>query len=72
VFGVLDSQAGAYTVGVNGIEFEDAGAAREYSVLRQRIMATVNSATAAGGADAAGPMRYLLQAIGTTRLPRAS
>ena len=72
VFGVLDSQAGAYTLGANGIEFEDAGAAREYSVLRQRIMTMVNSATAAGGADAAGPMRYLLQAIGTTRLPRAS
>jgi hypothetical protein len=72
VFGVLDSQAGAYTVGTNGIEFEDAGAARAYSALRQRITATVNSATAAGGADTAGPMRYLLQAIGTTRLPRAS
>jgi hypothetical protein len=72
LFGVLDSEAGTYTVGANGIEFEDAGAAREYSVLRQRITATVNSATAAGGGEAAGPMRYMLQAIGTTRLPRAS
>jgi hypothetical protein len=32
----------------------------------------VDSAKAAGGARATGPMRYLLQAIGTTRLPRAS
>jgi hypothetical protein len=72
LLGVLDSQAGAYAVSESGVRFEDVGAARDYSALRQRITATVDSAKAAGGARATGPMRYLLQAIGTTRLPRAS
>ena len=72
LLGVLDSQAGAYTVSATSIRFEDAGAARDYSALRRRVTAMVDSAQAAGGARAAGPMRYLLQAIGTTRLPRAS
>ncbi|HET6576742.1 MAG TPA: hypothetical protein VFG66_00365 [Gemmatimonadales bacterium] len=72
LLGVLDAQAGAYAVNESGVRFEDAGAARSYSALRQRITATVDSAKAAGGAGAPGPMRYLLQAIGTTRLPRAS
>ena len=72
LLGVLDAQAGAYAVSASAIRFEDAGAARDYAVLRQRITATVDSAKAAGGDEAAGPMRYLLQAIGTTRLPRAT
>ena len=72
LLGVLDSQAGAYTVSPDVVRFEDPGAARAYSALRQRIIATVDSAKAAGGAEASGPMGYLLQAIGTTRLPRAS
>jgi hypothetical protein len=72
LFGVLDAQAGAYTVTLDRIAFEDPGAARAYSALRQGIAATVDSARVAGGTDAEGPMSYLLQAIGTTRLPRAS
>jgi hypothetical protein len=71
LLGVLDAQAGTYTLTKNTIRFEDAGAAREYSALRQRITATVDSAKAAGATEGTGPMGYLLQAIGTTRLPLA-
>jgi hypothetical protein len=72
LLGVLDAQAGTYTLTKNTIRFEDRGAAREYAALRERITATVDSAKTAGGRDQAGPMSYLLQAIGTTRLPLAS
>jgi hypothetical protein len=72
LFGVLDAQAGAYRVSKNAIVFEDGTAAREYSALRQQITATVDSARAAGGAESPGPLGYLLQAIGTSRLPRES
>jgi hypothetical protein len=72
LLGVLDAQAGTYTLTKNTIKFEDRGAAREYTALRERITATVDSAKTAGGRDQAGPMSYLLQAIGTTRLPLAS
>jgi hypothetical protein len=72
LLGVLDAQAGAYRISRNAIAFEDATAAREYSALRQQIAATVDSAVAAGGAESAGPLGYLLQAIGTSRLPRES
>jgi hypothetical protein len=71
LFGVLNTQAGTYTLTKNTIRFEDPGAAREYTALRQRIAATVDSAKAAGGAEQPGPMSYMLQAIGTTRLPVA-
>jgi hypothetical protein len=71
LLGVLDDQAGTYKLDRNTIRFEDAGAKREYTVLRQRIMETVESAKAAGGRERPGPMSYLLQAIGTTRLPVA-
>jgi hypothetical protein len=72
LLGVLDAQAGTYTLTKNTIKFEDRGAAREYAALRERITAAVDSAKTAGGRDAAGPVSYLLQAIGTTRLPLAS
>jgi hypothetical protein len=72
LLGVLDGQAGTYTLTKNLIRFEDPGAARQYTVLRDRITATVDSARSAGGAEEMGPMGYLLQAIGTTRLPLAS
>jgi hypothetical protein len=72
LFGVLDAQSGTYTLTKNTIKFEDAGAAREFADLRTRIMATVDSAKAAGGWELPGPMTYLLQAIGTTRLPLAT
>jgi hypothetical protein len=72
LFGVLDAQSGTYTLTKNTIKFEDAGAAREFAVLRTRIMTAVDSAKAAGGWELPGPMSYLLQAIGTTRLPLAT
>jgi len=72
LLGVLDAQAGAYRISKNAIAFEDGTAAREYSALRQQITATVDSALAAGGAESPGPLGYLLQAIGTSRLPRES
>ena len=72
LFGVLDAQAGTYTLTKNTIKFEDAGAAREFTALRGRIIAAVDSAKVAGGWELPGPMTYLLQAIGTTRLPVAT
>jgi hypothetical protein len=72
LFGVLDAQAGTYAVTKNTIRFEDPSAAREYMALRERIVVTMDSARAVGGADHPGPMSYLLQAIGATRLPIAS
>lgn len=72
LLGVIDAQAGAYAVEGDVIRFEDASAARSYATLRQRVTAAAAAAERAGGADAPGPMRYLLQAIGTSRLPRAS
>ena len=72
LFGVLDAQAGTYTLTKNTIKFEDAGAAREFAALRGRIIAAVESAKAAGGWEQPGPMTYLLQAIGATRLPQAT
>jgi hypothetical protein len=72
LLGVLDAQAGAYRISHNSIAFEDAAAAREYSALRQQISSTVDAAIAAGGAESQGPLSYLLQAIGTSRLPRES
>ena len=71
LFGVLNAQAGTYTLTTNTIKFEDPSAAREYSALREQIMAAVASAKVTGGAEQAGPMSYLLQAIGATRLPLA-
>ena len=71
LFGVLDAQAGSYTLTKNTIKFEDAGAAREFTTLRGRIMSAVDSAKAGGGWELPGPMTYLLQAIGATRLPLA-
>jgi hypothetical protein len=72
LFGVLDAQAGTYTLTKNTIRFEDPSAAREYAALRSRIAAAVDSAKAAGGQEQSGPMAYLLQAIGATRLPLAT
>lgn len=71
LLGVLDAQAGTYAVTPNVIRFEDPSAAREYAALRQEILSTVEAAKAAGGAAQPGPMSYLLQAIGATRLPVA-
>jgi hypothetical protein len=71
LLGVLDAQAGTYTLTKNTIRFEDPAAAHEYTALRQQIGEALDSAIAAGGATTPGPMSYFIQAIGTTRLPRA-
>jgi hypothetical protein len=69
VLAVLSGEAGAYRVTEGKIHFEDAAAARQYGELRRSINAAMDSARIAGGEESAGPMGYLLKAIGTTRLP---
>jgi hypothetical protein len=69
---VLSVEAGAYRLVDGKIRFEDRAAAREYGELRRGINAAVDSARIAGGELSPGPMGYLLQAIGTTRLPLES
>jgi len=70
LLGVLDEQAGAYRLGEGTISFEDIEASRRYSVLRKQIGHLIESAREAGGEESGGPIRHLLQAVGTTRLPR--
>jgi hypothetical protein len=72
LLGVLDAQAGAYQVDKGTIRFEDPGAAHAYGELREEIGKAVDIAKASGGADSTGPMGYLLEAIGSTRLPKES
>lgn len=72
LLGVLDAQAGAYRVEKGTIHFEDPGAARSYGELREQIGKAVDVARATGAADSTGPMFYLLDAIGTARLPKES
>jgi hypothetical protein len=69
LLGVLDAQAGAYTITPRTIQFDDPAAKESYSALRQRIAATVDSASILVGPDTSTPIGYLLQAIGTTRPP---
>jgi hypothetical protein len=68
--GVLDAQAGAYKIRGNAIAFEDPAAGHRYGALRQRIKEQIDAAISAGGATSSGPTGLLLQAIGTTSLPR--
>ncbi len=70
LLGVLDTQAGAYKVRGTAIAFEDPAAGQAYGALRKRIKAQIDAAVAAGGATSSGPTSVLLQAIGTTTLPR--
>ncbi|MBA3443609.1 MAG: hypothetical protein H0T58_01975 [Gemmatimonadales bacterium] len=70
VLGVLDAQAGAYKVRGTAIAFEDPAATQAYGALRRRIKEQIESAVAAGGATGFGPTGLLLQAIGTSTLPR--
>jgi hypothetical protein len=72
VLAVLSVEAGAYRLVDGKIRFEDRAAAREYGKLRRGINAAVDSARIAGGELSPGAMGYLLQAIGTTRLPLES
>jgi hypothetical protein len=70
MLGVLDAQAGAYKITGSAIAFEDPMAAKTYGILRRLIKEQIDSAIAAEGATSAGPTALLLQAIGTTTLPR--
>ncbi len=72
LLGVLDSQAGAYRIERGIIHFENPDASRAYGELRQEIAKAVDVAKASGGADSTGAMIYLLEAIGSTRLPKES
>src|SRR5918997_256824 len=70
ILGVLDAHAGAYKIRGSAIAFEDPAATQAYAVLRERIKEQVDAAIAAGGAPSLGPTGLLLQAIGTSTLPR--
>jgi hypothetical protein len=70
ILGVLDSHAGAYKVRGSAIAFEDPAATVAYGALRKRIKEQIDGAVAAGGATSLGPTGLLLQAIGTSTLPR--
>ncbi|HEX6107494.1 MAG TPA: hypothetical protein VFZ26_18035 [Gemmatimonadales bacterium] len=70
LLGVLDEEAGAYRLGDGTIAFEDIEASRRYSELRREITDMVEAARGAGAEGSGGPLAYLLQAVGTSRLPR--
>jgi hypothetical protein len=70
ILGVLDAQAGAYKVRGTAIAFEDPAAGQAYGALRRRIKEQIDAAVAAGAATSSGPTSLLLQAIGTSTLPR--
>jgi hypothetical protein len=70
ILGVLDAQAGAYKVRGTAIAFEDPSAGQTYGALRRRIKEQIDAAVSAGAAISPGPTGLLLQAIGTTTLPR--
>jgi hypothetical protein len=70
IMGVLNAQAGAYKIRGTAIAFEDPAAGEAYGALRRKIKEQIDAAVAAGGATSSGPTRLLLQAIGTTSLPR--
>lgn len=70
VLGLLTEEAGAYRLGEGTIAFEDPEASRRYARLRRHVSAAIDSARVAGGDESTGPMAHVLQAIGTTRLPK--
>jgi hypothetical protein len=70
IFGVLSQQAGAYKLRGSAIAFEDPSAGQAYGALRRRIKEQIGAAVSAGAATSPGPTGLLLQAIGTTSLPR--
>jgi hypothetical protein len=70
ILGVLDAEAGAYKVRGSAIAFEDPSATQAYGALRRRIKEQIDAAVSAGGATSFGPTGLLLQAIGTSTLPR--
>lgn len=70
ILGVLGAEAGAYKLRGTAIAFEDPAASQSYGSLRRRIKEQIDAAVAAGGATSLGPTGLLLQAIGTSTLPR--
>jgi hypothetical protein len=70
ILGVLDEQAGAYKIRGTAIAFENPAATQAYAALRRRIKEGIDGAVGAGGATTFGPAGLLLQAIGTSTLPR--
>jgi hypothetical protein len=70
ILGVLDAQAGAYKLRGTAIAFEAPSAGQAYGALRRRIKEQIDAAVAAGAATSPGPTGLLLQAIGTSALPR--
>lgn len=70
VFDVLDDQAGAYYFTEEGIRFEDVVANRRYGELRRHLTSLLEQTRNAGGAEPGTPMAHLLQAMGSTQLPR--
>lgn len=70
ILGVLDAHAGAYKVRGTAIAFEEPAATQAYATLRRQIREKIDAAVAAGAAMSFGPTGLLLQAIGTTTLPR--
>jgi hypothetical protein len=70
ILGVLDAHAGAYKVRGTAIAFEDPSASLAYGGLRRRIKEQIDAAVSAGAATSSGPTSLLLQAIGTSTLPR--
>jgi len=70
ILGVLDAQAGAYKLRGTAIAFENPAATEAYGALRRKIKEHIDAAVVAGGATSFGPTGLLLQAIGTSTLPR--
>jgi hypothetical protein len=70
LLGVLDAHAGAYKLRGTAIAFEDPAAGQAYGALRRSITEQIDAAISAGGATSSGPIALLLQAIGTSSLPR--
>lgn len=70
LLGVLGGQAGAYKLRGTAIAFEDPSAGQAYGTLRRSIKGQIDAAVAAGGSTSSGPTSLLLQAMGTSSLPR--
>jgi hypothetical protein len=70
LLGVLGAQAGAYKLRGTAIAFEDPSAGQAFGALRRSIKGQIEAAVAAGGSTTSGPTTLLLQAIGTSSLPR--
>jgi len=70
LLGVLDDQAGAYYFTEQGVRFEDVMANRRYGELRRHLISLIETSRMNGGTEPGTPMAHLLQAVGTTQLPR--